>query len=150
MERSEEMERPAERPPDANERSAVMMAPRPTAPITSQCDGHVCPRCAAADASAGAALQASNFIYALGHIEPRFPRIGIEKEFAQAIGRAEFKGQTDRQALHKALTSRENRYLARQLCWVLTVQGLETYLLEPRDPMDLDLLVQVTEPRPAP
>jgi hypothetical protein len=74
----------------------------------------------------------------------------VEKEFAQVLGRANMAGLTDRQALHSALTQRENRYLARQLCWVLTVQGLETYLLEPRDPADLELLIQIAEPVPNP
>jgi PatG C-terminal len=48
------------------------------------------------------------------------------------------------------LSRRENRYLSRQLCWVLTIQGLETYLLVPRDPADIDLLVEATRPVPTP
>src|SRR5439155_6631383 len=43
-----------------------------------------------------------------------------------------------------------NRYLVRQLCWVLTIQGLETYLLQPRDPSDTDLLVEAIRPAPSP
>jgi hypothetical protein len=46
------------------------------------------------------------------------------------------------------LAKRENRYLARQLCWVLCIQGLETYILQPRDPSDLDLLIEAIEPHP--
>ena len=38
----------------------------------------------------------------------------------------------------------------RQLCWVMTVQGLETYLLTPRDPMDFDLLIQAIRPSSTP
>src|SRR5262245_41387678 len=49
-------------------------------------------------------------------------------------GRAETAGLTDRQVLHDVLSQRENRYLARQLCYVLTIAGLETYILQPRDP----------------
>jgi hypothetical protein len=45
---------------------------------------------------------------------------------------------------------RENRYLTRQLCWMLTIQGLETYLLVPRDPADIDLLVEAIRPVPTP
>ena len=48
------------------------------------------------------------------------------------------------------LSKPESRYLARQLCWVLTIQGLETYLLHPRDPTDLDRLVEAIRPRPSP
>ncbi len=90
------------------------------------------------------------FVYALGRIEARFPRISAEKEFAQAIGRAETAGQTDQQVFYTALSKRENRYLTRQLCWVLTIQGMETYLLQPRDPADFDRLVEAIRPQPSP
>jgi len=89
-------------------------------------------------------------VYALGRVEPRFPRLGVEKEFAQATGRAETAGLTDPQALHTVLSHRQNRYLVRQLCWVLSVEGLETYILQPRDPADFDLLVETLRPAPSP
>ena len=92
----------------------------------------------------------ASYVYALGQIETRFPRPSVEKEVAQATGRAETAGQTDRQAFQHILSQRENRYLARQLCWVLTVQGLETYILQPRDPADLDLLIEALRARPTP
>ena len=90
------------------------------------------------------------YVYAIGRIEPRFPTLSVEKEFAQATGRAETAGLTDRQALHAVLSQRQNRYLARQLCWVLTIEGLDTYILQPRDPADLDLLVEALRPTPRP
>jgi hypothetical protein len=90
------------------------------------------------------------YVYAIGRIEARFPRLSVEKEFAQATGRAETAGQTDQEAFYNVLSKPENRYLARQLCWVLTVQGLETYLVQPRDPMDLDRLVEAIRPQPSP
>jgi hypothetical protein len=74
----------------------------------------------------------------------------VEKEFAQATGRAETAGLTDRQAIQKVLSQRQNRYLVRQLCWVMTIEGLETYILAPRDPADLDLLVEALRPAPSP
>jgi hypothetical protein len=36
----------------------------------------------------------------------------------------------------------------RQLCWVLTIEGLDTYIVHPRDPGDLDLLVEALRPTP--
>ena len=103
-----------------------------------------CPTCGAAAGSP------ASYIYALGQIETRFPRPSVEKELAQATGRAETAGSTDRQAFQNVLSQRENRYLARQLCWVLTVQGLETYILQPRDPADLDLLIGALRGPPDP
>lgn len=92
----------------------------------------------------------AGYVYALGRIEPRFPSMAVEKEFAQATGRAETSGLTDREALHAVLTQRENRYLVRLLCWVLTIEGLDTYILHPRDPMELDLLVDALRSNPRP
>ncbi len=92
----------------------------------------------------------SSYVYALGRVTLRFPSLAVEKEFAQATGRAETAGLTDRQALQSVLSQRSNRYLARQLCWVLEIEGLETYLLVPRDPADVDLLVEALRPTPSP
>jgi len=91
------------------------------------------------------------YVYALGRIEPRFPTLSVEKEFAQATGRAPTEGLTDRAALCKVLSEPGNRYLARQLCWVFTIEGLETYILLPRDPTDFGLLIEAlrTNPNPA-
>ena len=82
-----------------------------------------------------------SYVYAIGRVDPRFPTLAADKEFAQAAGRAETAGLTDRQVLHDILSQRENRYLARQLCYVLAVEGIDTYVLQPRDPGDFDLLI---------
>ena len=89
-----------------------------------------------------------SYIYALGSIEPRFPTLGVEKEFAQATGRAQTTGLTDRAALKTVLSQRANRYLVRKLCWVLTIEGLETYILVPQDSSDFDLLLETLRAAP--
>lgn len=90
------------------------------------------------------------YVYAIGRVEPRFPTLSVEKEFAQATGQAQTAGLTDQQVLHSVISQRENRYLARQLCYVFTIEGLDTYLLHPRDPLDLDLLIEALRPSPSP
>jgi hypothetical protein len=90
------------------------------------------------------------FVYALGRIEPRFPKLSVEKEFAQALGREDMRGQSDRQALSSILSKREYRYIARQMCWAFSIEGLDTYLLFPRDPGDLDLFIESLRPTPSP
>lgn len=87
-----------------------------------------------------------SYVYAIGKVEARFPNLAAEKEFAQAAGRTDTVGKTDSQTFHAVLTRRENRYLARQMCWVLSIQGMETYLLMARDPADVDLLVESIRP----
>ena len=54
----------------------------------------------------------------------------------------------DRRAAHAVLSQRQNRYLARQLCWVMTIEGVETYILQPRDPADFDLLLETVRADP--
>lgn len=116
----------------------------------------VAPTAAADAANAGQpmmqgwASSTPSFIYALGTIEPRFPSPAIEKELAQVTGRSDSAGLTDQQALHTVLSERANRYVARQLSWVFTIEGQETYLLVPRDPADIELLVGAVRPNPRP
>lgn len=88
------------------------------------------------------------YIYAIGQVQPRFPSLAVEKEFAQIVGRADTAGLTDREALQRVLADGTNRYIARRLCWVLLVENLETYVLMPRDPADLDLLVDAVRAHP--
>jgi hypothetical protein len=89
-----------------------------------------------------------SYVYALGRIDARFATLGAEKEFAQVTGRAETSGKTNREVVYSVLAKPENRYLARQMCWVLTVQGLETYILQPQDPVDLSLLIDAVRAQP--
>jgi hypothetical protein len=106
--------------------------------------GSDCPTCR----GTGGAASPPSYVYAIGSITPRFPLLSVEKEFAQATGRTATNGLTDRQVQHQILTQPENRYLARQLCWVMTIEGLETYILVPRNPADIDLLVEALRATP--
>jgi hypothetical protein len=112
-----------------------------------------CASCGGQGAVAGSGpngTATTSYVYAIGRIEARFPNLASEKEFAQATGRTDTAGKTDQQTLHSVLSKRENRYLIRQLCWVLSIQGFETYLLVLRDPSDVDLLVEAIRPAPSP
>lgn len=112
-----------------------------------------CGKCGGSEASKGvnpSGAEMPSYVYAIGRVEARFPNLSAEKEFAQATGRADTAGKTDQQTFHAVLAKRENRYLVRQLCWVLSIQGLETYLLLPRDPADIDLLIEAIRPAPGP
>lgn len=108
----------------------------------SQVEGGVCRNC-----GAGADL---NPVFAIGRVEVRFPSLATEKELAQATGRADTAGLTDREALSGVLSDRANRYILRRLCWVFTIEGVETYILIPGDPTDYDLLVEAIRPAPSP
>jgi hypothetical protein len=117
-----------------------------------QSEAGTCSRCGDRQGtdSIGSGAAELTYVYAIGRIEARFPSLALEKEFAQATGRAETAGQTDREVFASVLASRQNRYLARQLCWVVTIEGLETYILIPRAPADLELLIEALRPVPSP
>lgn len=147
MDQTETNEQPANPSRSANDKQ--VLTPSAENPVTAtplpQPGAASCLTCGATSANGGNAV---SFVYTLGRIEPRFPSPGAEKEFAQVTGRGETKGLTDRQAFQAVLSKRENRYLARQLCWVLTIEGIETYILRPRDPADFDLLIEANRPAP--
>jgi hypothetical protein len=121
-------------------------------PAAQTISPQACGTCGSAPAANGNnnAATTPNYVYAIGRIDARFPRPSVEKEFAQATGRADTAGLSDRQALQRVLSQRQNRYLTRQLCWVMTIEGLDTYILVPRDPADVDLLVEALRATPSP
>lgn len=87
-----------------------------------------------------------SYIYAIGSIQARFPSLSVEKEFAQAVREGETAKLTDQQVLHHILGREENRYLAREVCWVFTVENVDTYILVPRSDTELTHLVEAIEP----
>lgn len=130
-------------PQDATQPTSDARPPE-TLPVAPQQSAAPCPTCG--DGMSASADYAPTFVYALGRVEAQFPSLGVEKEFAQAGARAEASG-TDAAVMKKALQA--NRYLTRQICWVFRISGLETYLLRPRDPADLALLVDAVREDPA-
>jgi len=92
------------------------------------------------------------YVYAIGKVTHRFPNRSIEMEYVQAMGRfpeIDTKGLTDAEVMSKTLTDSNNRYLARQICYVFNIENLETYVLVPSDPYDIDKLAQALRPSPA-
>jgi len=121
-----------------------------SAALRSSVSPATCASCGAATESNANGLAAPSYVFAIGRVEMRFPTLAVEKEFAQATGRANTKGLTDRAAAHAVLSERANRYIARQVCWILTIEGLETYILIPRDPADYDQLLEAVRAQPSP
>jgi hypothetical protein len=76
--------------PPATSTPAVAPAKPAAGVLPAQDAGPPCPTCGTAGVTANGA-----YIYALGQIEARCPRPSVEKEMAQATGRAETAGRTD-------------------------------------------------------
>ncbi|MFC5661518.1 hypothetical protein ACFP3U_00825 [Kitasatospora misakiensis] len=135
------------RPPAEPDRFEPVLAPAASAAATISTAHCGCEAAPPAERGGGPE-PANNYVYVLGQIDYRIPSLAVEKELAQAVGRSESADLTDRQAVHAVITDPENRYLARQLCYVLSVQGMETYILRPRDPVEFDRLVEAVRPEP--
>ena len=129
----------------------------PAAAISPQ----ACSTCGSSPAATPGMPIVPSCIYVIGHIEPRFPQLSIEKEARQAIARGGVSKETDREVMAKLLRDPANKYIVRRLCWVLSVQDVDTYILVPRDgdyqplidayraepnPADLELVIGVRGP----
>jgi hypothetical protein len=152
-EQTETMERPMDHTP-FTENNVPTVWPyseaRTSALIIPQAQCGTCASAAGTMDSSSNSAGMLSYVYAIGKVEARFPNLAAEKEFAQATGRTDTAGKTDQQTFHAVLSTPENRYLVRQLCWVLSIQGMDTYLLLPRNPMDIDLLVEAIRPAYSP
>ena len=152
MEQTELNEQAANQP--ATGSAAQAIAPPGAAVVSDalyqQVRPAACATCGSAANANGNGATAPSYVLAIGRVEMRFPTLAVEKEFAQATGRADTKGLTDRAAAHAVLSERSNRYIARQVCWVFSIEGLETYILVPRDPADYDQLLEAVRPQPSP
>jgi hypothetical protein len=112
---------------------AVNSSAVPIDPAQVAVSPQLCSTCGTAPAVEGGTVTLPSCVYVIGHIEPRFPLLSVEKEARQVIARAGASKDTDREAMAKLLRDPSNKYLVRQLCWVLSVLGVETYILVPRD-----------------
>ena len=95
-------------------------------------------------------LKSLPYVYVLGQIEARFPNRSIEKEFVQIIERSKSANFEHQQAFYSVLSQPENRYLARKLSWILTMEGVPIYILLPTGPEDLNILLEAIRPPACP
>ena len=95
-------------------------------------------------------LKSLPYVYVLGQIEARFPNRSIEKEYVQIIERSKSANFEHQQAFYSVLSQPENRYLARKLSWILTMEGVPIYILLPTGPEDLNILLEAIRPPACP
>jgi hypothetical protein len=101
--------------------------------------------------SALSKISTYSYVYAIGKVVHRFPNKSLEMELTQAMGRRredETRGITHPEVIYKVLTDPNNQYISRQICYVFNVEGLETYILVPSNPLDFDRFAQALRPSP--
>jgi hypothetical protein len=89
-------------------------------------------------------------LYAIGRIEPRFPNASVQNEYEHIRGDSGAAELEDRKALQKVLSQPEHRFLVRELCWTLIIDGVPRYILAPNDRRDWSLLVSSLNRIPLP
>ena len=84
-----------------------------------------------------------------GSVDIRFPDPSISEELQGVAGNIKQKANQElRDWYRQVLKESHARYVARQLCWVLTIEGLPAYYLALRDLNDLiDLITCLSRPR---
>jgi hypothetical protein len=96
----------------------------------------------------------SGYIYASGTVTPRFPNMGLEKEYIQALASISstenLAGYTDRYKYYKVFTYKHDhkylyRYIARQMCWVLSINNIDAYILLPNSDDELEHLIHMLD-----
>ena len=115
-----------------------------------------------------------SYVYALGTVSCRFPNQSLDKEYVQALAHVSDEintaAMTDRQRFYTVFdyTTEKGRkpylYIAQEMCWVLSVENIDTYILSPRaeeqlwelvdmldspfatPPMDVDVVIGVRGP----
>lgn len=92
-----------------------------------------------------AQMAPNGWVYVIGDVDLRYPNLAVEKEAIGAMARANTTGLSNDAALQKVLGVPGNAYLVREMCWVLLVQEVETYILIPRYPQDYPMLVEAAK-----
>jgi hypothetical protein len=114
------------------------------ASVTLAADGSVCTCGGSARERLSAETGAGEtFVYVLGSVDARIPDPALEEEVhtaARSIGHAPGDIE-DTTWLHSVLSHDDARYVARQVSWLLTVEGQPAYALKLRDPHDWRRLI---------
>jgi hypothetical protein len=123
---------------------------RAAPPATSAAPVETCANCGQSFASSsspspGASSQPgawSGPVYGVGKIVPQIPSVGVEKHIAQLAGGLSH-GFVETTVLRDVLSTPENRYLGRYVCWILTSQQVDAFTVMPRDEADIVRLVEL-------
>jgi|GEM_PF-2406109 len=92
------------------------------------------------------------FVYALGYVKPFFPVLNLEKQYkaALAVIKPEPKNYLDvfnykvSPKGKPQLSYRPFLYLAQEASWVFSINNVDTYLISPRTPTQLNALIQTS------
>jgi hypothetical protein len=89
-----------------------------------------CPHCGSSFSQPGPVLKLA---YAIGHLEPRFASLGVEKEFQQLAAALGTERNVSYDSLEEIVGSESGSYLLDHLCWIFRVHGSDVFFVQPWD-----------------
>jgi hypothetical protein len=91
----------------------------------------------------------SRYMLTVGRLRVGFPDSGLQQEYAQAAG-IHPDAPVESSELKSVIAEPDNRYLARQVCWIFTAQsGDDACTVLPRSEAELDDLIDLLAPEGA-
>lgn len=96
--------------------------------------------CGCNNSSATRISSLPGYIYAYGSIRAKFPSLSVEKEFYQAVDEKDVLLSPEL-LYFKVLSKAENLYIAREMCWVLRIDGIDSYIVMPKSETELTELI---------
>jgi hypothetical protein len=97
--------------------------------------------CGCNNNSTTATSSSPGYIYAYGSIRAKFPSLSVEKEFYQAVDEQDIGVHEEEVLYFKVLSKAENLYIAREMCWVLRIDGVDSYIVIPKSETELTELI---------
>ena len=135
---------------------APQIAPETQSAVETAAPTQIAVQDCGTNAVADATNMSASYVYAIGRLRPAFPSASIEQEFYQAVTRpaqSNGAGQVPDDALvYSILSLGQNLYIAREICWVLQIDGadqvgfVDAYVVLPRTYVELYNMVLTLEP----
>jgi hypothetical protein len=94
--------------------------------------GTECETCGQPFRQAGSPATGTRFVYAVGRVVANFPSVGAERELLTMLDVSPGTGAIDLKSYRHVLSSPDNLYLARQLCWTFITRQADAFTLIPR------------------
>lgn len=88
-----------------------------------------------------------SYVYALGRIQAQFPSSSVENLYKEVVFQ-KFGPNAGAKSLFEVLSMPEHLFLAKKMCWVLTIDGTDCYVLQAKTPALLNAFIKALQPKP--
>lgn len=90
------------------------------------------------------AADSQSYIYAVGVIKPLFPSLDLQKEFDGAAKQLKVS-ERDYYSVFSA-DGQPYMYIAEKMCWILTINNIDAYIVVPRSQLELNDIINALKP----